>query len=285
MEQTISRADEILSDACMVTLPAVYAELKAVLDDPDFCMADVVKVVSNDPAITAKLLRLANSGYFGLATKIDNVTRAVSLLGTQEVHDLVLATSVIESFSGMQNEVMDMQRFWRKSVVCAIAAKELAARCNVLDIDQVFVAGLLRDIGHLFLYQQMPKLALQAQQLFLQRGIPLYQAERSLMGVDYADLGARAMRQWNLPETLVVPTEFNAEPSLAGDAEFVTSLVHIAGVVADAFDQQLDIEEAFPRINAFAMQVTGLTENDLGTLSEGLPEKLQLVMGLLKKDG
>jgi len=284
MQQAVDRADELLSDAALVTLPEVYARLKAVLEDPDFSMADVVEVVSNDPAITARLLRLANSGYFGLATKIDNVARAVSLLGTQEVHDLVLATSVLQSFSGMENEVMDMQRFWRKSVVCAVAAKELAVRCNVLDSDRVFVAGLLSDIGHLFLYQKVPQLALQAQQLYAERGIPLYQAERSLIGADYAEVGAKAMRLWELPETILGPTEYHVEPSIGGDAAYVASIVHIAAVVADAFDREAELVPLLGRVSAFVWQTTGLTEEDVLALQDHLTEQLSLVMGLLRAD-
>jgi len=284
MEPAVSCADDILSEANLVTLPAVYAQLKAVLDDPDYSMADVVEVVSNDPGITAKLLNLANSAYFGLATKIDTVSRAVSMLGTQEVHDLVLATSVVQSFAGMKNEVMDMQRFWRKSVVCAIAAKELALRCNVLDSDRVFVAGLLRDIGHLFIYQQYPQLAMQAQQLFLARGIPLFQAERSLLGTDYAEVGAEAMRRWNLPETLWEPAQFHVDPGSHGDSGLHTCLVHIAGVVADAFDREEEVREALRHVDAIAWQETGLDPAEVAALPDKLVDQLNSVLLLLLPD-
>jgi len=282
MQQAVSRADEILAEASLVTLPEVYARLKAVLEDPDYCMADIVEVVSNDPGITARLLRVANSGYFGLATQIDSVARAVSLLGAQEVHDLVLATSVLQSFEGMHNDVMDMHTFWRKSVVCAIAAKELAVSCNVLDSDRLFVAGLLRDIGHLFLYQKAPRLSLQAQQLHLQRGIPLHQAERSLIGIDFAHVGAEAMRIWGLPEAIWGPTAQHVEPSRAGDGEYVASLVHIAAVVADSFDAESPGEESLRRVSEFALRTTGLLEENLLSLPERVEEELDKVMGLLR---
>jgi len=284
MELASTRMEDIFSDADLVTLPAVYTQLKAVLDDPDFSMQDVVDVVSNDPAITTKLLRLANSAYFGLATRIDTVARAVSMLGTQEVHDLVLATSVVQSFSGMENEVMDMQRFWRKSVLCAIAAKSLALRCNVLDSDSAFVAGLLRDLGHLFLYQKLPQQSLQAHQMHVQRGIPLYQAENSLMGTDYAKVGAEAMRRWKLPENLWEPTELHVDPVLADESGLITSLVHIAGVVAEAFDQEEEMCEAIRRVDPYAWQETGLDAEDVLTLPEELVDELNSVLLLLLED-
>ena len=188
--------DQIFSRAQLPSLPDVYLRLKEVLDDPDFCMADVAQVVGNDPAMTARLLRIVNSAYFGLATEIETVNRAVGLLGTQEVHDLVLAVSVAQSFAGMSNEVMNMQRYWKRSVRTAVAAKELASLCNVLDGERLFVGGLLRDIGHLFLYQYAPTKALQALELAKAQQAPLYKAERAVIGADYASVGAELMRQW-----------------------------------------------------------------------------------------
>ena len=192
--------ENISQKARLISLPDVYFRLKAVLDDPNSNLADVAEVVGNDPAMTAKLLRIVNSAYFGLGTEIDTVTRAVGLLGTQEVHDLVLAASVAQSFEGMSNEIMDMHKFWRRSVVCAITGRELASLCNVLDSERVFVAGLLCDIGHLFIYQLAPQKAQQALELAEVQGAPLYKAERALLGIDFARVGADLMRQWQLPQ-------------------------------------------------------------------------------------
>ena len=153
--------EQVTAGAKLISLPDIYLRLRSVLDDPDFSMSEVADVISRDPGMTARLLRLVNSAYFGLAAKIETVTRATSLLGTQQVHDLVLATSVADTFEGMSSEVMDMQRFWRRSIHCGILSRQLANKCNVLDSERLFVAGLLRDIGHLVMYQTIP---LQSQQ-------------------------------------------------------------------------------------------------------------------------
>ncbi|MBA1443773.1 MAG: HDOD domain-containing protein [Chromatiales bacterium] len=174
--------EEISTKVKLISLPDVYLRLKEVLDDPNYTMGGVAEVITHDPAITIRLLRIVNSAYFGLATQIDSVSRAVNLLGTQGIHDLVLAASVAQSFEGMSNEVMDMERFWRKSVVCAITSRELASLCNVLDGEHLFVCGLLHDIGHLVLYQMAPGKAQQAIEQAKTHQGSLYQAERSLLG-------------------------------------------------------------------------------------------------------
>lgn len=251
--------EQISENAQLPSLPEVYLRLKKVLDDPDSCMADVAEVVGSDPAMTARLLRMVNSAYFGLATDIDTVDRAVSLLGTQEVHDLVLAVSVAHSFAGMSNDVMDMPRFWRRSVFCGIAAKELAALCNVLDSDRLFVGGLLRDIGHLLMYQHAPAKAVQAMELAAAQQAPLFKAERAVLGVDFARVGADLMRQWQLPQTLWEVTECHIEPVKSKEFALSTCIVHIAAIMADADDQGLDAADALQHAAPHAWQVTGLS--------------------------
>lgn len=251
--------ERISENAQLPTLPDVYLRLKQVLDDPDSCMADVAEVVGSDPAMTARLLRMVNSAYFGLATEIDTVNRAVSLLGTQEVHDLVLAVSVAYSFADMSNEVMDMSRFWRRSVYCGIAAKELAALCNVLDGDRLFVGGLLSDIGHLLIYQHAGAKAVQAMELAAAQQAPLFKAERAVLGVDFAHVGADLMRQWQLPQTLWEVTEYHIEPAKSDEFALSTCIVHIAAIMADADDQGLDVTDALQQAAPHAWQVTGLS--------------------------
>ena len=175
---------KITENAKLISLPDVYFRLKSVLDDPEFCMADVAEMISHDPAMTARLLRLVNSAYFGLAAQIDTVNRAVSMLGTEQVHDLVLTASIAQTFEGITSEVMSMDQYWRRSVYCAIACKELAVLCNVLDSERVFVAGLLRDIGHLIMFQSVPVQVQQAMQHSRRHGVPLFKVERVLLGID-----------------------------------------------------------------------------------------------------
>lgn len=251
--------EQISQSAKLVSLPDIYLRLKAVLDDPDSNLADVADVVGKDPAMTVRVLRLVNSAYFGLATEIATVSRAISLLGSQEVHDLVLAVSVAESFDGMSNEVMDMSRFWRRSVVCAINGRELASMCNVLDSERLFVAGLLRDIGHLFIYQAAPQKAQQAIQLAKLQNAPLYKAERAILGVDYAQIGADLMRRWQLPQSLWEPTECHLEPERSQEYGLFNCLVHIASALTEAAEGDLDLETALSQVSPHAWEMTGLT--------------------------
>jgi HD-like signal output (HDOD) protein len=159
-----------------------------------------------------------------------------------------------------------MQRFWKRSVRTAVAAKELASLCNVLDGERLFVGGLLRDIGHLFIYQNAPTKALQALELAKAQNAPLFKAERAIIGVDYAKVGAELMRQWKLPQTLWELTEHHVEPTASDEYALSTSIVHIAGMMADGADAGLSLEDALAGVSAHAWQVTGLSAEQCASI-------------------
>jgi putative nucleotidyltransferase with HDIG domain len=225
------KVSEILDAAKPVSLPDIYIRLKSILDDPDHSLAEVAVLISRDPALTLRLLNIVNSSFFSFAVKVDTVSRAITLLGTQQIHDLVLATSVVETFKGMSSAIMDMQRFWRQSLFCAAICRNAAFSHPGCNREQLFVAGLLHDIGHLLIYQARPERAQQAMGVAKEKGVPLFQVERELLGFDYAMVGAELMRKWTLPEHLAAITEKHVEPESATIASVETAIVHLGAVL------------------------------------------------------
>jgi HD-like signal output (HDOD) protein len=250
--------EQVTAETKLVSLPDVYLKLKSVLDSEDYVLADIEQAISHDPALTARLLRMVNSAYFGLAVEISTVSRAINLLGTQQVHDLVLATSVTQTFQKIPEEVMDMQSFWRRSVYCAAASRQLAAACNVLDSDRLFVAGLLSDIGHLVMYQVIPDLSLECITKAKERELPIDIMEHKLLGFDYAMVGAELLHQWNLPMSLSEPVKFHLHASNSIEYPLETAIVHIASLLASAFAANENPEGYLNSMSEVAWQVTGL---------------------------
>ncbi|MCP3868765.1 MAG: HDOD domain-containing protein [Gammaproteobacteria bacterium] len=250
--------ERVTGNAKLISLPAVYLRLREVLDQPEFTLAEVAEVISKDPALSTRILRLVNSPFFGFASKIDSVFRAINLLGTHQVHDLALATSVTYSFAGMSNKVMDMSLFWHRSVACGLAARKLAKICNVLDSERLFVSGLLKDIGHLIMYQSIPDLAQQAMLQAEEGRQPLHLVERELIGIDYARVGGVLMRQWRLPESLRESTEFHVEPGRSQNYPLVTALVHIAALMTETLDTPEEFGAARLQPQTGTLELTGL---------------------------
>ena len=272
--------EQVTNTAKLISLPDIYLQLKAVLDNPDYAMTDVAVVISHDPALTARLLRLVNSSYFGLATRIDTVSHAINMLGTQQVHDLVLATSVAETFKDMSSDVMDMRLFWSHSVCCAVTARMLAYACNVLDSERLFVAGLLADIGHLVMYQSIPDLSQQSIARAEKNGRPLYLVERSLIGLDYARVGGALMRRWGLPKSLWESTEFHVEPGRATEYPIQTAIIHIATTLTAAAESSEEPDARMSEVDTTAWDVTELTPEQCIAVQKEVGRKVDSVINL-----
>ncbi|MGB5260586.1 MAG: HDOD domain-containing protein [Gammaproteobacteria bacterium] len=283
MDQPINSLwEKVLADAQLLTLPAVYLRLRAVLDDPDYSVAEVEEVIGSDPAITARLLRQVNSPYFGFSAKIDTVSRAVGMLGSQQVHDLVLATSVAQTFSGIPIEVIDMHAFWTRSVYCAAAARLLAVNCNVLESERLFVTGLLRDIGHLVMYQSIPQESKEALMGAELERRSLYMVEREVIGFDYAQLGGALLHQWDLPASLWEPVQLHTTPELPSDYSLETSIVHLAGVLSDIDQAKMEAYDSFESlVHPFVWQTIGLTSAQCVAIQEEVESQLDDVMFLI----
>lgn len=265
----------------LVTLPDVYIRLKALLDDEDTSMADVANLIAHDPGLTARLLRMVNSAFFGFAVKIETVSRAVGLLGNRQIHDLALATSVARAFSTMPPGIMNMERFWRNSIYCGVTSRLIATHRSVLHSERLFVAGLLRDIGHLVMYLKIPGPAQQALLRARQTRKPVYQVEREIIGCDYAQVGGELMRSWQLPPSLQESLEFQLEPGRAQDFALETAIVHTAGIITDAATAKEPPEPQALPIDPVALQITGLFPGRLQAIKYEADQQLAEAVSLI----
>ncbi len=265
----------------LISLPDVYIQLKKVMESPDTSMADVAEVISCDPSVTARLLKLVNSPFFGLVSKVDTITRAINLLGTEQVHDLVLATSVIDSFSGFTNDYFNIYDFWFNGVYCAVTARLLAYYCEDLDTQRSFVGGLLHNMGHLLCYQIIPEEALQAIALAEKNNIRLHLAERELLGFDYAQVGAELMREWKLPKSLQDMTEFHTEPEKSADYKLETTIIHIAAAITKDALQGVPVSPETLDVEPLSWDITGLSIDAMPALKTEADQQAAMVMNLL----
>jgi len=266
----------------LVSLPDVYIRLRDVINSPDSSMADVAEIIAFDPSITARLLKLVNSPFYGLVAKVDTITHAINLLGTQQIHDLVLATSVIDSFSGFTNDYFNIYDFWFNGVYCAVTARLLAYYCKGVDnTERPFVAGLLHDIGHLVTYQIIPQETHRALETATQKNISLYMAEREILGFDYAQVGAELMREWQLPKSLQEITEFHIEPEKASNKQLETAILHIASAITQNALEQIPISPETLAINPICWQITGLSIDEMAEIKKEVDQQASSVMNVL----
>lgn len=235
---TLTAQELALRTTELVTLPAIYHRVKAVFDDPEGSVLELAKVVVADPGITMRVLRVVNSVFYGFPGKVETMSRAVSVLGMQQVHDIVLATTVTAVFSGMRPECMDVTRFWRASAMRGLLARAAAKSCGLLDAERLFVGGMLADIGHMVMYMHAPRQAEQALVESRATGVAPELIERELIGCDYAQVGEALLRAWQLPTGFAVAIGAQLDPARGAPHEFEACLLHMARCAVD-YDAEL----------------------------------------------
>jgi HD-like signal output (HDOD) protein len=273
--------DKVSIQANLVTLPDIYWQLKEILDSHDYSMQDVAQLIVYDPGMTARMLRIVNSAYFGFASKIETVNHAVSILGVQQIRDLVLATAIADALGDYECEHLDVKQFWLRSVYRAIAARNLAGVCSLMDGERMFVAGLLSGIGHLIMYQSIPVLAQQAQREADASEKPLHRVERDLIGFDHAQVASALMKNWQLPDSLVAVIEHHLEPDPAAEYLLDTAIVHIAALIGEAFAQNRPLDEVLVNVDGHAWDATGLDIGRCEAVDIEVSEQLNSVVNML----
>lgn len=270
----IDNPEELVSSiAELVSLPEVYFKVNEVLEDPDHDAKQLGNVIAYDPSLTARLLKIVNSAFYSLAVKIDVVSRAVSVVGEEDLRNLVLATSAVNTMNNISNELMNINVFWRHSVFTGIIARQLSRYCNVLHGERLFVAGLLHDIGKLALYYKEPEISQKVLIEASETDGVLYRAEEKLVGYTHAELGGLLMRHWGLTATLEEVIKYHHHPLQSNNFPVETSLVHIADCVVNAMYPGVEINEHMlddmPAFEIDTLQITGI---DLSVLPETIEQ-------------
>jgi HD-like signal output (HDOD) protein len=259
-EAAVDPAMLVADVATLVSLPEVVLRVNELVDDPRSSAEDIGLVVAQDAALTARLLKLANSAMFGRSRTVDTIGRAIALLGTRQVRDLTLGLTATRAFDGIPNELVTMTSFWRHNLLCGVAARQLAGACSRGRPDSSFVAGLLHDIGQLVMFNRLPNESRCALLMASHEPArpPVYLCERKMMGCDHAAVGGALARRWQLPENLVESIEFHHEPARARHHPLIVSITHIANSAAAlAAQDSQDFADA-PPIEPVAFEVTGL---------------------------
>jgi putative nucleotidyltransferase with HDIG domain len=276
---------EVAHSGCeLVSFPEIYTRLHACIKEPDFSIYDVSKLIRNDPGLTTRLLRIANSPFYGLSQEVDTVARAVSVLGTARIEEMVLAMSAGKVLSAIPNDLFQIEDFWHHSIVCGLVAQYLADHCNrKVDKDSAFVAGLLHDIGQLVLFNKFPGQVRVVLDLFRQTedAMDMHQAEQQVFGFDHAQLGGELMRAWHLPPQLQECVEFHHQPENAKEYPVEAALINIASTVANMMSLDDVNEEEINHISKAVWEQTGLTPEVINPAVEYASEQYAEVRALL----
>ena len=256
---TSLRPDHLIAESPELrSPPLVYRRLMEVLNHPRGGAGDVANVISQDMALTARLLKLVNSAFFGFPRKIETISQAVSVVGTTQVRDLSLATSVADAFKSLPSDLIDVDEFWRHSLACGVAARVIAGLRSETNVERFFVAGILHDLGRLVLILRAPDEARLVMQRAEERGALLFETEREVIGFDHGRVGGALMEHWTMPDALRDAVRFHHEPAKSERFRVDAATVHVADIFANALELGSSGERFVPPLSASAWSSLGL---------------------------
>jgi len=215
------------------SMPSVVIKLRQYLSDPDVSFDELAKVIEYDPGLTANLLQLANSAYFGWSGQIKTVKGAITRLGTNRIFQMVLCMSVAPLVrKPVKGYDMESNGLWKHSIAVAICAEQLAKILRIPNSEEAFTAGLLHDMGKILLGTFVEVDDKPIKDLVRTESLSFNEAERRVLGIDHAEAAAELLQYWKLPENVVAAARWHHSPQEA-DEEFrsIVDLVHVADIL------------------------------------------------------
>ncbi|MFV0421421.1 HDOD domain-containing protein [Oleidesulfovibrio sp.] len=253
----VALGDLMRGDLKLGSLPPVFHRLVDVVNDPRSSATDMAEVIANDTDLSARLLRLVNSTFYGLRAKVDTITRAVTVIGSNQLVSLAMGAVVTTFFKGLPNNIVDMRSFWEHSVACGVAAKLLASLHRMPNTERFFVAGLLHDIGRLAAYRLMPDHTLYILTESRRRGVPMRSLEREILGFGHDALGGRLLKEWRCPVSLERNVALHHKPG-SGQGGLEAAIMSVADTLAHTMEFGTSGEVLVPSLNKATWDLLGL---------------------------
>jgi putative nucleotidyltransferase with HDIG domain len=250
------------------TLPGVVAKISRMVENPETSAATVGRIIAQDQVLSAKVLRMANSAFFGMSRKISSIPQALMILGFDVVKGLVLTSSVFDMIQ------KSMAGLWEHSIGCAAAAGAVADTLGRDDAEEILVAGLLHDLGKVVLALNLPDdLKLIREQVQSGR-LFFHEAEAAVLDFHHGEIGQWLAEHWNLPENLAEPMRLHHHPERAVIYPEVTAIVHIADSVIRGWGFGYAGDDLVPPISPAAWDLLGLKPDDFKAILDIMEPRL-----------
>jgi putative nucleotidyltransferase with HDIG domain len=246
--------------------PRVVSDLIARFDDPRVDIRTISNMLSRDPVLVAKILRMANSSYYGVSGTIGSVDDAVKLLGLIQVQVIVITCGVAGGFSKVKG--LSLAEFWKTSLLAGFIARALAMQ-TTQNPNLAFTAGLMHNIGQLLIHIGFPEAGVELEKTAEQGDFNRRRlAEKEVLGVDHCEIGAELARRWNFPATIVEGIRYYAEPDVEG-ASPLARLIFVAATIAHALTREVDVNAAIAAIPPATMHALAIDPSSLPKQVEG----------------
>jgi len=288
--KTLDRTEPVLLERVIASIgelptsPAVVSSVMGLTSNLNTGVDKLSQALSADPALTAKVLRLSNSPFYGRSRSVRSLSEAIMILGFSTIRSLVVATSAHSMFNHGKNKKLE-QSLWQHSLASGMGARLVARKLGHRQlIEEFFLGGLLHDIGVLVILKKMPDDFAKILKAVQSSGKERIAVERDVLGFTHADLGSIILERWNFPSILATAVRFRPQPELAGDnsdsadngktESLVTHGVAFADEVARALGYGFDDGPHTDLLQLPSTAILGLTATDITEITTELSERV-----------
>lgn len=265
-EKLIDKLFSKLTD--IPTLPSIILQINKIIKDDNITTYEIGSIIERDPSLTSKVLKFANSSYYGLSYSVNTVTRAITVLGINTIRNIALTASVFEIFNIKKNYQFDIVGLWYHSLGCAMASKALISKADHLLEEEAFICGILHDIGKVIITQNMPDLMSSVLDE-IRNGRNQSDAEKDIIGYTHSDVGALISEKWHLPEELCETIRFHHSPQnhdeskSSKDNTFLLYAVYAGNQISKALALGKSTDVIVNEIDPITWSILNISESEL----------------------
>ena len=259
------------------SLPIIFSQINDAISDPRSSATHVANIINKDSSLSARLLKIVNSAFYGFPSRIDTISRAVAIIGTKQLSILALGTSALTVFKDVPSDLIDMRSFWKHSIACGIIARIIASYKDDTMTERFFLAGLLHDIGRLIILKYLPIQAKEALLSAKRTNSLLYRTEEDVTGFDHTLMGRILVKEWKLPAILEDAIGYHHACS-GCQIPLEPAVVHLSDIITNALGIGTSGEQFVPPLNTKAWEEIGVSTGVLAaTVRDAEPHITQTV--------